>query len=1223
MKALLSLAVLFGGFAIAYGAPPAGSGEDGKTAEGEKKYLLRKSDQLVETDPFDVSPTRNRRKVYELKATANRKYILEGTSTSFALALRVEDSAGRPVQVEFLPLANGRRISFTPPKADVYRIIAASSYPTAMGSFTLRVLEPDDHRFEKSGTLTADDPLDRVVLGRHCKRYPYKMEKGQTYAIAMSSSLFDTQLRVEAPNGAEVASRSAGTARDTWVSFTPPQSETYTIVATSAGAGSLGPFTLTVFQTGTPAGVEPLERKDTLEASDPLDRVATGSYRKVYEQKLDAGRAYVMEMSSSAFQPYLRVEDLEERSLVQCGDAATSRVVFVPPASRSYRIVASSRQPDRLGPFTLKVSATDPREDLAQKITGRLSLEDPLHRTPTKRYAKQYDWKMTGGKRYVVDVRGASFAPLVSIEDEKGRVVARGDEPADSFTSSLSFIPPDSDTYKVIVTSVADERTGAFQLRMFTEDAQAKPALEQRDRLSDADALDSATTHRHYQPFPVQLTIGQVYDITLVSPDLEGYVYLQDGRGRVIAEDAADEDGRTVRLRFSPPRTEKYTIIATTASPRKTGRFSLRVAPIPTKEPAPPLLTKESALTADDPFFQLPTQNYRKSYDLKMEAGQTYLVRMRSKDFDPYLRLEDTERNSLVATAANPSQPADLLFACPRTGSYRIITTSTRKQQTGSFDLTVDRLAALDPKADQLETTDPRLTLPTPWRRKELTHTFEAGKSYLVQIDKPQSSTLLIQDAAESASPPLASRGSAQMPFTPARSGKYRIIAFGERPGPFEVLIRPLATERVKEDGLERSDPRDWQMVQRRRKVYPHPLAANQPYTLVARSDAFAPLVRVLDAAGNVVASGGDGSHQPEASTVFTPPVTGTYSIVVTSRGGERTGPFLVRLQPLVSRTREAGRLTGEDAFDSLPSGKTCKRYEYKMQSGQFFTLQLTSKAFPALLRVADPQGKEVARAGAVGSGKPGEWFPIKVAIAPSRPGTYQVIVTSVDPGQFGPFQLGVQSFQTTLTKADGLSFSDPFDRVPTFQFCKTYRQELKQGGPYILEMTSKAFGPSLRLEDSQGSDWVQASAASGGVARLVVFPAAADNARIIASSIVARQTGPFTLTVASPRLVVSEAGKLTSDDYFDPLQNQSYQKVHLLKLKAGEFCLISLEAREFTPNLRVESSRGQHLKPLPDIRRPGEGHITFVAPRDDTYRIIVTSSNSGGTGAYRLLVRQ
>src|SRR5205807_415641 len=149
----------------------------------------------------------------------------------------------------------------------------------------------------------------------------------------------------------------------------PGRTDTYTVIATSSAPRAVGPFSLTVRR---PADKDaPLAREDALKATDPFDTVPTRSRRKAYEQKLDARHTYTLELTSTSFQPYLRVEDEEGRSLAQSGGSRVARLIFAPPQTKSYRIVASSRDSDRIGPFTLKVQTTDPREEATRKLDGR------------------------------------------------------------------------------------------------------------------------------------------------------------------------------------------------------------------------------------------------------------------------------------------------------------------------------------------------------------------------------------------------------------------------------------------------------------------------------------------------------------------------------------------------------------------------------------------------------------------------------------------------------------------------------------------------------------------------------------------------------------------------------------------------------------------------------------------------------------------------------------
>src|SRR5207247_2403093 len=103
----------------------------------------------------------------------------------------------------------------------------------------------------------------------------------------------------------------------------------------------------------------------------------------------------------------------------------------------------------------------------------------------------------------------------------------------------------------------------------------------------------------------------------------------------------------------------------------------------------------------------------------------------------------------------------------------------------------------------------------------------------------------------------------------------------------------------------------------------------------------------------------------------------------------------------------------------------------------------------------------------------------------------------------------------------ENLTGTDPFDRVPTLNHHKVYQQELKRGLPYLVEMSSSAFFPLVRIEDSRGIEVRRDSSfIPNRPVRVVLFPERSDKYRIIASSAHARQTGAFTLTVSLPGTV-------------------------------------------------------------------------------------------------------
>lgn len=99
--------------------------------------------------------------------------------------------------------------------------------------------------------------------------------------------------------------------------------------------------------------------------------------------------------------------------------------------------------------------------------------------------------------------------------------------------------------------------------------------------------------------------------------------------------------------------------------------------------------------------------------------------------------------------------------------------------------------------------------------------------------------------------------------------------------------------------------------------------------------------------------------------------------------------------------------------------------------------------------------------------------------------------------------------------------------------------------------------------------------------------------------------------------------GKLTADDPKDALLKNSYQKVHLVKMEAGNTYVIDLRSNKFDSFLRLEDSAKKQLAQDDDGGGFPHARIVFPAKRTDAYRIIVTTFKGGDTGEYTLSIRQ
>jgi hypothetical protein len=96
-----------------------------------------------------------------------------------------------------------------------------------------------------------------------------------------------------------------------------------------------------------------------LTRQDPRDKVRKDCYGRGYAVNLKAGTRYVIDLKSTAFDAYLRIEDGQGRELASNDDVGglnrNSQVVFTPNVTGSYRIVATTCFGNRTGSFSLTV----------------------------------------------------------------------------------------------------------------------------------------------------------------------------------------------------------------------------------------------------------------------------------------------------------------------------------------------------------------------------------------------------------------------------------------------------------------------------------------------------------------------------------------------------------------------------------------------------------------------------------------------------------------------------------------------------------------------------------------------------------------------------------------------------------------------------------------------------------------------------------------------------
>jgi hypothetical protein len=145
-----------------------------------------------------------------------------------------------------------------------------------------------------------------------------------------------------------------------------PEDGTYTVVATSVGEGSTGPYTIGVEEpldlNTLPTNERTVEVGGTmsgeLTSADP--RIGEGRFAQAWSLQGSAGQRYRIELSSSEFDCYLMLVGPGIAEPLVDDDSAgdlDARLVYTLPEDGTYRVIVTSAGAEETGAFTLRVVA--------------------------------------------------------------------------------------------------------------------------------------------------------------------------------------------------------------------------------------------------------------------------------------------------------------------------------------------------------------------------------------------------------------------------------------------------------------------------------------------------------------------------------------------------------------------------------------------------------------------------------------------------------------------------------------------------------------------------------------------------------------------------------------------------------------------------------------------------------------------------------------------------
>lgn len=329
-------------------------------------------------------------------------------------------------------------------------------------------------------------------------RFTFIGRQGETYAVRLSSDVFDTYLTVIGPDGGRIENDDDGHSLDSRLSFTFT-SDGVAQVLVSSFSGELGVYELSLQTDEAPpaaAPPQPIAIGDSVEAdlSDADAQSPSGEFFDTYTLDGIAGEVVDIELSSSAFDSYLVVagpDGFAEQNDDVSDLTLNSRLHLTLPSNGAYAIQTSSFAPWETGPYQLSVQRSlnglaniaDPSlsaaleaasapHDIAygQTLHGQLSLGSQT--LPSGKFKTDYVFEGSEGDHIVVQLRSVSFDPFLILRGPPGRGAEtdrsdRNDDiSASDRNAAIEITLPVSGQYTISATSHQAAEIGDYDITL-------------------------------------------------------------------------------------------------------------------------------------------------------------------------------------------------------------------------------------------------------------------------------------------------------------------------------------------------------------------------------------------------------------------------------------------------------------------------------------------------------------------------------------------------------------------------------------------------------------------------------------------------------------------------------------------------------------------------------------------------------------------------------------
>ena len=352
--------------------------------------------------------------------------------------------------------------------------------------------------------------------------------------------------------------------------------------------------------------------------------------------------------------------------------------------------------------------------EIVLEQSGHLRRDDQT--LPAGEHADVYPVHLDRGDRIVIDMTSSKLNAYIAVLSPSEQSYGNDNASDDSTDARLELVAEESGTHLIYATSKAPEERGRYHITAELDTSYKAPSAESRDPTITpfpASGTASGTLGSGDYTLPngewadrysVEVTAGQRITVEMRSQDADTFLVLLSPSQQQLQNDDWQDSDQHSRIEHVAEESGTWLVYATTYREGQGGDYTLRysataaAADTDTDQPT----RWQGSLDAKDDT--IPTGEFVQTFTVDGQAGEHWVVDLRSSSFDPFLIVRSPSGEQLQNDDFEGDRARALLdLELAETGTYTLAVTTDQPGERGPFDLTLRR-----GDAREVETSDSR-----------------------------------------------------------------------------------------------------------------------------------------------------------------------------------------------------------------------------------------------------------------------------------------------------------------------------------------------------------------------------------------------------------------------------------------------------------------------------------------------------------------------------------